>query len=94
MPTDETDGAITGYSGSVLRGEIMYIPQIGDKIPFLPAAFAETRQELGDGKTKIPGKVVGEVVFVNEKHGFYDVQYEVNGYRLRESLKIGGEWEK
>lgn len=68
----------------------MHIPQIGDKIRFVPSAFVDERPDPERKRPSLPRKVTGKVVFVSVEHRFYDVAFKVNGCWLRESFKIEG----
>lgn len=65
-------------------------PKLGDRIRFLPAAFAGERGEPGQKDNTYPREVTGRVVYINQRHRFFDVEFELNGYRLREAFKYNG----
>lgn len=62
--------------------------KIGDTYRFKPSCFTET----GDGTlAHLPGcpvDVTGKVVYINEPHRYFTVEYIVWGNTLRESFKF------
>ena len=65
------------------------MPELGDKIRFRPAAFAgEMEDPKALGWLMIPRVVTGTIVYINRSHRFYDVEYEVQGVKLREAFKF------
>lgn len=62
--------------------------RVGDTYKFKPSAFCESE----DGTlAHLPGRpryVTGEIVFINEPHRFFTVQFNVWSYTLRESFKF------
>lgn len=57
-------------------------PKIGDPGTFVPLAFVKY-----ENHPDIPLRLNCRVVYVNWEHGFYTVEGECNGYRIRESFK-------
>lgn len=53
---------------------------IGDHVSFTPTAFIN----YDDAVTKL--RLDGCVIYVNEAHGFYVVEAECYGYRIREAF--------
>ena len=48
-------------------------------------------EAVGEAKVNrhiLPRVVTGRVVYINAEHRYYVAEYEVNGYRLRESFKL------
>lgn len=54
--------------------------QIGDKIKFIP--------DLHHGWNYDNKVFTGEVVYINERHNWFTLEYIVNGVRIRESYKF------
>lgn len=62
---------------------------MGQAVRFTPAAFvAEAVGEAKVNRHILPRVVTGRVVYINAEHRYYVAEYEVNGYRLRESFKL------
>lgn len=67
------------------EGRRMERPNLGDKLRFVPDAFVDYKEERM-GRLVLPRDVLGRVVYLNEAHRFFDVEYELNGVKLRESF--------
>ena len=61
--------------------------QIGDTIRFRPHAWLNVGENSlwGSG---IPDMVTGTVVYVNEEHGIYRVEYDCHGLTQYETFKL------
>lgn len=66
--------------------------KIGDKKRFVPEGFSgqTTAVDPFTGKP-VPTEVTGTVCYVHPLRRYYTVEYECNGYKLRESFCMGGE---
>ena len=56
------------------------LPVLGEPVTFWPAEFvipAGTRPAL-----------TGHIVYINEPHRYYTVEFQVSGYQLRESFRF------
>lgn len=62
--------------------------RIGAAYSFTPAAFVGEHTGTLPGKKKLPREVTGRIIYINEAHRYFTVAYEVNGYRLHESIKF------
>lgn len=62
--------------------------QIGARYRFTPSAFVGESAGHIPGKPDIPRAVNGRIVYINRTHRFFDVAFEVNGVKLRESIKF------
>lgn len=64
-------------------------PDLGEKFYFTPAAFVgEFNNPARSGRRDVPRSVTGRVVYINDNHRYFDVEYEVNGVKLREAFKF------
>lgn len=63
-------------------------PRLGDKIRFVPDAFIGEPYRHDQKRGVYPREVTGTVIYINEKHRFCDVGYEIYGSKLRESFKF------
>lgn len=63
-------------------------PKLGDRISFIPEAFTGEPVWHDQKRGAYPRTVTGTVVYINDKHRFCDVEYEVHGYKLREAFKF------
>jgi len=61
---------------------------IGAPIRFVPAGFTGESAGALPGHKPIPREVTGRVIYINREHRTFTVAYEVNGYRLRETMKF------
>lgn len=65
------------------------MPKIGDKVCFTPTAFlGEDGGRRETQKMSIPRTVTGRICYINERHRYYTAEYEVHGYKLKESIKF------
>lgn len=62
--------------------------QIGGAYSFIPEAFIGERTGTLPGRKELPRRVTGRIIYINEMHRYFTVSYEVNGYRLCESIKF------
>ena len=62
--------------------------KLGAVIHFVPAAFMGEKSGVLPGKMEIPRRVIGRIVYINEAHSFFTVEYELHGNKLRESIKF------
>lgn len=62
--------------------------ELGATIRFVPAAFVTERKGTLPGKLEIPQHVTGSIVYINEAHSYFTVEYELHGNKLRESIKF------
>lgn len=58
-------------------------PNLGDKIRVTPSAFTDPQD-----KSSAQGEVTGTVVYINTAHRFFSVEFDLNGFRFRESFKF------
>lgn len=59
--------------------------QVGDTITFVPH-FMEGELRERHGKRQRPREVTGTVVWIHPKRRFFEVEYILNGTKLRQSL--------
>lgn len=62
--------------------------QIGDTIRFRPHAWLNVGANMMWANDRIPDKVTGTVVYVNEEHGIYRVAYDCHGLTQYETFKL------
>lgn len=62
--------------------------EIGDKLTFIPAAFAGERNGMLPGGRKKPLAIVGRVCYIHPKRRFFTVEYNLNGVTMRESFSF------
>lgn len=62
--------------------------ELGATIHFVPAAFVTEKKGTLPGKLEIPRRVTGRIVYINEAHSYFTVEYELHGNKLRESIKF------
>lgn len=63
-------------------------PKLGDRISYIPEAFTGEPVRHDQKRGDYLRTVTGTVVYINDKHRFCDVEYEVHGYKLREAFKF------
>lgn len=62
-------------------------PEIGMPYRFEPTADAAVyKLDCRDEKRRL--QVTGRIVYINRAHRFFTAEYELNGYRLKESFKF------
>lgn len=61
--------------------------QIGDTITFRPHAWLNVGENSLWG-SNIPDMVTGTVVYINEAHGIYRVEYDCHGLTQYETFKL------
>lgn len=59
--------------------------RLGDTVTFVPH-FMEGELRGSCGKRQRPQEVTGTVVWIHPKHRFFEVEYTVNGTKLRQAL--------
>lgn len=65
------------------------VPELGDPVRFRPSGFeGEGNDPISLGWLLVPKVVTGKIVYINQDHRFYDVEYEVHGVKLREAFKF------
>lgn len=62
------------------------MPNIGDKISFVPHAFMNPSAEFG--KRSYPVKVKAEIVYINHEHRWFRARYETCGNVHHECFKF------
>lgn len=40
------------------------------------------------GQKPVPREVTGTIIHINQAHRYFTVEYEVNGYKLRQGIKF------
>lgn len=62
--------------------------KVGDKVNFKPAAWENVGIERSWCGASIPATVTGTVVEIHITHGWYRVEYELNGKTYSEGLPL------
>lgn len=62
--------------------------QVGDKIRFRPHAWLNVGDDKRWAGVDIPDMVTGRVVYINEAHGIYRVEYDCHGLTQHETFKL------
>lgn len=65
-----------------------FIPRIGAPYTFTPAAFLMETTSVLPGRKPVSREVTGKIIYINHPHTYFTVEYEVNGYKLRQSIKF------
>lgn len=65
-----------------------FIPRLGAPYTFTPAAFLTETSAVLPGRKPVPREVEGKIIYINHPHCYFTVEYEVNGYKLRQSIKF------
>jgi len=67
----------------------------GQLVRFAPAAFtgeqagsSKKKPEQARGRSEPPRTVTGRIDYINRRHRWYNVRYELNGYVLHEGFKF------
>ena len=63
-------------------------PHIGAPYRFTPAAFLREKSAMLPGQKPVPREVTGTIIHINQAHRYFTVEYEVNGYKLRQGIKF------
>ena len=63
------------------------MPKVGDKISFLPSAFA-CAQQPSKALEGMPQRVRATVTYINEEHRWFCATFEVWGKPMRECFKF------
>ena len=61
--------------------------EIGDKIRFKPAGFFESTTAFGQAMPA-PVEVTGQVIYINEAHRYFRVEYTLSGCIGHECFKF------
>lgn len=62
--------------------------ELGDKRRFVPCGYVEHVKETDRVRYEAVDIVTGEVVYINQAHGFYRVAYEVRGILFHECFPL------
>lgn len=65
-----------------------FVPELGKSYTFTPAAFLQEKSATLPGQKPVPRAVTGEIIYINWAHSYFTVEYEVNGYKLRQGIKF------
>lgn len=64
------------------------MPNIGDRISFVPSAFPADPPAGGRRLQQIPHKVSAEIVYINHAHNWFRAEYTLWGRTMHECFKI------
>lgn len=62
------------------------MPQIGDKISFIPNGFMRPSAEMG--KRQFPVRVKAEIVYINQTHHWFRAAFQACGKTMYECFKF------
>lgn len=64
------------------------MPNIGDRISFVPSAFPHDPPCAGRKLQQMPHRVSAEIVYINHAHNWFRAEYKIYDKTLHECFKF------